>query len=312
MNLHRLKKLKSVFGISFLMILLYAGTSAFAAGGIDKDAVGKCKECHEKHVISFDSGNPHAKVWEHRSDGKTYSCENCHGPGEKHSKDKDPASIINFGKLAKTPAETQNQQCLACHKGSEKLSFWELGKHKKNDVSCTACHSMHKGPEAVKPPTDTCVTCHKDVRSQVNKRSHHPIVEGKVSCSDCHNPHGSLNNKMLAAESTNQLCYKCHADKRGPFMWEHPPVAEDCSICHTPHGSAHNKLLVEDSPFLCKECHNQDGHGGGGYDNHFGFNGTRKVQFLAGGCVKCHSRIHGSNAPGVAGTTFNSGTFFLR
>ena len=297
-------------GILFCLFTL-VGASARAAGGVDQTVINKCKECHSKQVNSFLAGNPHSKVWEHRGNGVTYSCESCHGPGEKHIKDRSPESIISFAKDSSTPAAAQSKQCLTCHKESEKLSFWDMGKHKKNDVSCTSCHTMHKGPEAVKPAVDTCVSCHKDVRAQLNKRSHHPIVEGKVSCADCHNPHGTLNPKMLVAETPNLLCYKCHADKRGPFIWEHAPVQENCTTCHTPHGSVHAKLLVEKVPHLCKDCHVQDGHGAGAYDGQFGFAGTQKAQFIGKGCVNCHTRIHGSNAPGT-GHNVVSGQYFLR
>ena len=92
------------------------------------------------------------------------------------------------------------------------------------------------------------------------KPSHHPILEGKVKCSDCHNPHGALTPAMVKHESVNQQCFSCHADKRGPYMFGHPPVEENCLTCHTPHGSSHNKLLNEKVPNLCQDCHVQGRH----------------------------------------------------
>ena len=305
---------RTKFGIGLLLFLGAGGVvSALGAGGVDEGSVGKCKECHARQAESFFSGNPHSKIWKNKTSADVaYSCETCHGSGEKHMKDREASSIISFSKGAKREASQLSQQCLSCHTKSEKLAFWDMGAHKKNDVTCASCHKMHQGGEAVKPTAEVCLTCHKDIKSQVNKRSHHPIIEGKVTCADCHNPHGSLNPKMLNAESTNQLCYKCHADKRGPFLWEHAPVEENCATCHAPHGSSHAKLLVEKVPNLCKNCHIQDGHGGAAYDGQLGFAGTQKAQFIAKGCVNCHSRIHGSNAPGGTPGNFNSGQYFLR
>ena len=213
----------------------------------------------------------------------------------------------------------QTKQCLACHSKSDKLAFWDMGKHKKNDVSCADCYKMHQGAAMVKPTAETCFTCHKDVKAQANKRSHHPIVEGKVSCADCHNPHGSLSPKMIKAENVNQLCFKCHADKRGPWVWEHQPVQENCLACHVPHGSVHNKLLTQKPPYLCRECHNKDGHSAS-YSDSTGFPGNpmpnpspsasvnASIKVYGRGCINCHSRIHGSNAP-TNGSNYGGATF---
>ena len=76
-----------------------------------------------------------------------------------------------------------------------------------------------------------------------------------MACSDCHNPHGSAGPKLLAKNTVNETCYTCHAEKRGPFLWEHQPVNEDCTNCHTPHGSNITPLLKSRPPFLCDECH---------------------------------------------------------
>jgi predicted CXXCH cytochrome family protein len=70
---------------------------------------------------------------------------------------------------------------------------------------------------------------------------------------------------MLKAESYQDLCISCHADKRGPWIHEHPPVMENCATCHTPHGSAHNRLLAQKPPALCADCH-PGGHTHGIYD----------------------------------------------
>ena len=160
---------------------------------------------------------------------------------------------------------------------------------------------------------ETCLGCHTDKRKALFQRSTHLFrsenwattrtgqlmnsqpVGMKVTCTSCHDPHGGEGRKMLAASNTNQLCYQCHADKRGPMLWEHAPVRENCLTCHTPHGSNNVSLLTTRTHELCQECH---------------IHMLWRHQTVAGfdiftfnkGCVNCHSQIHGSNHP--AGKAF--------
>ena len=129
--------------------------------------------------------------------------------------------------------------------------------------------------------------------------SHHPVTEGKIACSDCHNPHGSMAPKLLVKPTLNETCYQCHAEKRGPFLWEHPPAREDCTNCHEPHGSNHPSLLVNRMPLLCQQCHMAAFHPSTAYT---GVNASAGVSRLdihaaAKSCLNCHSEVHGSNHP---------------
>ena len=129
---------------------------------------------------------------------------------------------------------------------------------------------------------------HKDRRAQMFRSSHMPMREGKMVCSDCHNPHGSFTEALLKKDSINDVCYTCHAEKRGPFLFEHTPVRENCLNCHDPHGSMNEASLKLSRPRLCFECH-QFGHG-----NTSGINaGTT----MGRACQNCHTAIHGSNSP---------------
>ena len=138
---------------------------------------------------------------------------------------------------------------------------WHASTHERYGVACTDCHNPHPhanvrqivninhyGVEqpkrlamSVQEP-EACYKCHQKMFAQNHLPSHHPIMEGKMVCSDCHDPHGQL-EKNLKAETINQLCYKCHAEKTGPFAYPHPPVNENCDICHEPHGTVANNLL---------------------------------------------------------------------
>jgi DmsE family decaheme c-type cytochrome len=120
---------------------------------------------------------------------------------------------------------------------------------------------------------------------------------------------------MIKAENNNQLCYKCHADKRGPYIWEHPPVEEDCMKCHSPHGTKAAKLLKEKQPQLCQSCHDWSRHPGTPYGGQAVFNGPGSALGrgdLARGCTACHGTIHGSNAPGRINGTVTGGKRFIR
>jgi len=108
----------------------------------------------------------------------------------------------------------------------------------------------------------------------------------------------------------NDTCYTCHAEKRGPFLWEHAPVTDDCTNCHTPHGSNNSPLLKARAPWLCQECHSGD-HAKNIYSganlpggNVVTINGQQGLanqsppaQLSARACMNCHVLVHGSNHP---------------
>ncbi|OGQ34067.1 MAG: hypothetical protein A3F16_08400 [Deltaproteobacteria bacterium RIFCSPHIGHO2_12_FULL_43_9] len=270
----------------------------------------KCMECHEAAVSAFTRENHHFKAWGGNLDES--SCSVCHGGVEAHLKNPSKESIITFGKGSKQALGEQNQQCLACHADSKTVAFWNTSIHKNSGLSCAACHEMHKGRDAIKPAVATCYQCHRDIKAKMLRSSHHPVREGKMHCSSCHNPHGTVTKHNLK-EDGNQLCYTCHADKRGPFLHEHPPVEENCSICHDPHGSRHMKLMKQKLPTLCQDCHDWSFHPGTPYDLETSFGGTNpSARVVERGCLDCHSRIHGSYAPTNPGNGTNSGRSFVR
>jgi DmsE family decaheme c-type cytochrome len=234
---------------------------------------------------------------------------------------------VRFGRGA-VPALEQTEACMSCHGGNRHLAFWDSGRHGRNDVRCNDCHAVHARPPrgstiaitrrdlTVSPfvttnrqlEYETCISCHKQVRVQINKPSHHPIVEGKVTCSSCHNPHGAQSQAMIKHETLNVQCWSCHADKRGPFLFQHPAVEENCLSCHTPHGSSHSKLLAEKVPNLCQDCHDWSRHPGTAYSGDQGFiripgspAKTANTRFVSRSCLNCHNAIHGSNAPATRG-----------
>ena len=161
----------------------------------------------------------------------------------------------------------------------------------RSGVACTNCHTLHAPSDKVLTKVtqpEVCFNCHKTERAQTHRISTHPIAAGKVACSDCHNPHGSTGPKNLVKNSVNETCFQCHAEKRGPFLWEHPSASDDCMNCHTPHGSTNPPLLRARAPYLCQECHGDGApHPGNVYS----------ASSLPGGAV-----ANANNPGGVSGT----------
>jgi len=126
----------------------------------------------------------------------------------------------------------------------------------------------------------------------------HPIDAGKMSCTGCHDVHGGSSDTLLKHKTTNETCFECHADKRGPFVWEHAPVAEDCTTCHAPHGSIHPGMLKARGPMLCQSCHSEAGHPSLAPVAAAGLAGGQRSPYVLGqNCLNCHSQVHGSNHP---------------
>jgi DmsE family decaheme c-type cytochrome len=293
--------------ISVLIFLWSVLPPPEAAGTEGIVGVEMCKACHEDRYNSYRKsihGNKHIPG----SPATREDCESCHGPGEAHveKSGEGGVGIFIFSKRL-ADAKAKSAKCLACHGEEKELSFWDLGRHKIEGISCDNCHTIHSGtPKSLKAPQpDLCNFCHKRVRAQQKRTSHHPIREGKIKCTDCHEQHGGFGPTQLKGDSVNELCYQCHAEKRGPFMWPHPPVDENCLNCHVPHGSNHNKLLNSRIPQLCQNCHNDRFHPSAPYTSFETFQGaTPSNKMFARACLNCHGDIHGSNGPSTRGKVF--------
>jgi DmsE family decaheme c-type cytochrome len=270
-----------------------ADQKEMTAGSNEYVGSEQCAACHEDKMTSLQHSVHDSKAFHERTDK---GCEECHGPGKAHVESGGDVTLIRTFK--NLDAKASAAVCLTCHEnGNQK--HWKGSTHEMRGVACASCHSIHaaksdKWQLKYAVVDQLCSTCHVEVKSAIQRTSHHPIREGLMSCNDCHNPHGTLTPKMIAANSVNEQCYTCHTEKRGPFLWEHPPVRESCLNCHLPHGSNHEKLLSQNRPWLCQNCHLDTRHPGTLYDATNQLSSNRE---LARSCSNCHSSIHGSNHP---------------
>ena len=267
-----------------------------------------CLTCHEDHKKGY-QGSPHARAQNPRTPAAKQGCESCHGPGQAHvDGGGDKTKIKN---QATMPLRDANAACQSCHNRSTHDNF-AGSKHDARNVGCVTCHSVHapkseKGQLKTETQQETCVQCHRREVNKVHKSSHMPVGDksgNKMECTSCHNPHGSQNVKMLKeGTSITEACASCHAEKRGPFLWEHAVGRESCVTCHDAHGSNNERMLVAKVPMLCQRCHVHSRHPATIYDTTQVNNRSNRI--VGRSCVNCHQMIHGSNHP-------TSGKVFLR
>jgi predicted CXXCH cytochrome family protein len=302
-----------------------AAQSASANSG---DYVGSetCKACHEAYFNSF-SKTAHGRLSQAGWKGEKQGCESCHGPGKAHVEGGGDTSRIRT--FANESPKQKSDACLRCHAGREEHNNFRRGEHWRNDVACTDCHAPHISSHPTVEPTSDgsssifpvgpfaahasdfapnhmlkkrevllCMGCHNETKSQFNRPFHHKVLEGAMKCSDCHNPHGGFELKQARlATGADAACFKCHADKQGPFVFEHAPLkVEGCAACHDAHGSANPKLLKRGVVAqLCIECHSNIGLLAGEEPS-----GATQVPHTLTqrfqNCTICHVKIHGSNA----------------
>jgi predicted CXXCH cytochrome family protein len=185
------------------------------------------------------------------------------------------------------PQMPSQSGCESCHgPGSKHIATAGSGSFEKFIIN------PGRNPEA-------CLQCHQATGAEFRLPHHHPVLEGKMNCVDCHDPHGADIMKTaggLAMARQNENCAACHREQSKPFVFEHPALREGCTSCHQPHGSVNPKMLTVRDSNLCLRCHAQvqdPSVGSGvfiGRVNHTGF-----LRFGTCWTAGCHSAVHGSN-----------------
>ena len=207
-----------------------------------------------------------------------------------------------------------NERCADCHQDivrhypdSVHSRFFPENATGTEASGCESCHgagSLHvQAPEA-RPPLilnpgkdpQACLDCHTRQHGDFRLPQHHPVLEGRMNCVDCHDPHGREIFKQadgLALARQDQQCISCHRDQSRHFVFTHEAMQDGCTTCHQPHGSIHEKLLTQRDSHLCLRCHAQMQFESSalliGKTDHQSF-----LQLGTCWTAGCHTAVHGS------------------
>ena len=211
-------------------------TAHYPAANNQRPTGPLCDGCHSVNY------NPQTKTVTEWNVG----CEKCHGPGSAHTKGPSRANIVNPARLSSNHA---SDVCIQCHSQGRPLTnpiagryydwpvgfdvtknladFWELEEHKLGETTFTHF------PDG---------TAHKN-RMQGNDFVHGAMYTHGVTCSSCHDPHGTPNNADLLKPAST-VCLTCHGPNspngpRTPTIEQHTrhkagSTGNECIGCHMP------------------------------------------------------------------------------
>jgi len=211
-----------------------------------------------------------------------------------------------------------NKSCVECHAditrtfpASPHARFHSDDPRVAGETGCESCHgpgSRHietgggRGKFIVNPRADatTCFNCHLQTHAEFRLPQHHPVLEGKMNCVQCHDPHGLDIRKRaggLAMARVNESCAACHREQARPVVFEHEALREGCTTCHNPHGSVNEKMLTQRDVNLCLRCHAQV-QGVGVAPGRIFIGNTDHTDYMRRStcwAAGCHTALHGSN-----------------
>jgi predicted CXXCH cytochrome family protein len=211
--------------------------------GAEYVGTDECATCHSEVVDGFKHAS-HASLALKSDKGLSIGCESCHGPGSKHVQaGGGRGSIINPQKSPET--------CFRCHLDKRgEMSLPHAHPVLAGKMTCSDCHEPHTG-KAIKgsgaeleAQNETCTRCHTQQKGPF-VFEHNAMREG---CVACHNPHGSVNQRMLVARDAN-LCLRCHLEAPDPGV---TGQVNANAIRHTSEN--HNSRLMQGTCWIAG-CH---------------------------------------------------------
>lgn len=220
----------------------FAGDPAYIfnpAKATAPEVAKRCTSCHTEQSIR-------RQPFHVEHDPDTVSCNDCHSP---HQEQTNPYLLI----------EDAPGLCFKCHKEVES-DFRKPFHHKvlEGAISCRDCHSGHgerntaEARRSAEGMSALCAKCHSDKHGPF-VFEHLALNRSEDGCVTCHNPHGSVNNRMLARGTVFQLCIQCHSEiglSRDPSggVFTHDlsnPRFQNCTVCHTQiHGSNTSRVFL--------------------------------------------------------------------
>jgi len=262
----------------------------------EAEATPLCSDCHDQ-AKSF-AANPHAQGQARKGEIPNALCTSCHGDGTAHMEAGGDKELI----YKPAGLSGANKTCLTCHDLTTDRISRHAGVHANAvTVHCLTCHSIHAGdpyaPHLLsKPQSALCSSCHSTQSASFrNKPFAHRLGRGGMECSSCHEPHGLPGLENLKTTKAGEMaCLTCHAEKRGPFVFQHGAMAVgDCLTCHEAHGSSNPKQLKRATVAqLCIECHSPIGSATLGSQPP-SFHNLSLPRYQ--NCTTCHVAVHGSN-----------------
>jgi DmsE family decaheme c-type cytochrome len=226
---------------------------------------------------------------------------------------------------AQLPRETA--VCLDCHDGhdaslalSPHRVATELPEGTEARVTCTDCHvgdprHYEEDPEEypmARPDragavmeAQICSKCHQNSHQQ-NMRERNVHFDNDVTCSGCHQIHGSTEPGLLRSSEV-ELCISCHAGVAGEFSQPYRHPVHDgivkCSECHLAETAV--DLSWNGINNACVGCHVE-------FEGPFPFEHQATLDYSTeeGGCLNCHAP-HGSSQPRMLTQPFEPPHFQL-
>lgn len=196
--------------------------------------------CDGCHSVNYDIHTKQVAEW-------NVGCERCHGPGSEHVAHPTRGNIVNSQRMDYVAA---SDTCIQCHSQGQPLSNpiegkyydWPVGYRvglKLADYWKLEDHGLGEAANFFYFPDGTA---HKN-RMQGNDFVQSVMYRRGVTCSDCHDVHGTGNYAQLR-KPANQICLDCHgpSSPNGPrtaTLEEHThhqrgSAGSECVACHMP------------------------------------------------------------------------------
>jgi predicted CXXCH cytochrome family protein len=195
--------------------------------------------CDGCHSVGYDIHTKQVAEW-------NVGCERCHGPGSEHVVHAARGNILNPAAMDSVAA---NDTCIQCHSQGRPLTSPIEGKYYDWPVGFNVglrLQDFWKLEDCTLGQTTFLYfpdcTAHKN-RMQGNDFVQSVMYRHGITCSTCHDVHGTANYAQLR-KPAQQLCLECHGptSPNGPHtatLEEHThhkdgSAGSECVACHMP------------------------------------------------------------------------------